>query len=80
MKTHGGAFLTKDRKSAETRPARLKKAMADTADTPAPAKKIPAKKESGTPPPPAEDHEQHDHAEHQDEEPQSEKTIAVRAF
>jgi DNA end-binding protein Ku len=59
MKTHGGASLTKDKKSAETRPARLKNAIADTADKPAPAQKIPAKKESRTPPPPAEDHEQH---------------------
>jgi DNA end-binding protein Ku len=59
MKTHGGASLTKDRKSAETLPARLKKAIADTAEKPAPAQKIPEKKERGTPPPQAEDHGQH---------------------
>lgn len=51
--------MTKGRKSAETQPARLKKAMAETAEKPDPAQKIPAKKEGGTPPPPAEDHEQH---------------------
>lgn len=59
MKTHGGASLTTDRKSANTRPARVKNAIAGTTEKPAPAKKTPAQKESRTPLHPAEDHEQH---------------------
>jgi DNA end-binding protein Ku len=59
MKTHGGVSLTKDKKSGETRPARVKKTSARTTENPVPAKKIPEKKEDKAPSPPAVDHEQH---------------------
>jgi DNA end-binding protein Ku len=61
MKTHGGASLTTDRKSAETRPARAVKAATGTGKGPAPAAgpvKVPAPAEEpvkGTPATPAEE-------------------------
>ena len=59
MRTHGGASLTPGRKSAETRPARAKKADAGKGKTPLPTKKGSEKKEDTTQSLPAGDHEQH---------------------
>ena len=59
MRTHGGASLTPDRKSAETRPARPKKADAGRGKKPVPAIKASEKKEDTTQHIPAGDHEQH---------------------
>jgi len=59
MRTHGGASLTPDRKSAETRPARPKKADAGRGKKPVPAIKAAEKKEDTTQHLPAGDHEQH---------------------
>lgn len=59
MRTHGGVSLIPDKKSADKKPARIKKTIAGHGKKEIPVKKVSGEKGGGSLPLPAEDHEQH---------------------